>query len=105
MKKIIFGLFIIGFLFSGLIHPVYAVGLIDVESGAGLDILYSGNEGNLNINQIVPGAYEIKASAFACTPGTDNCEPDRYEIRFDEIIRPIYGLGTLVNEEIGRAHV
>ena len=97
MKKIIFGLFIIGFLFSGLIHPVYAVGLIDVESGAGLDILYSGNEGNLNINQIVPGAYEIKASAFACTPGTPNCEPDKYEIRYPKIIPHIFGLGMVAS--------
>jgi len=100
MKRNILGLIIIvGFAFSRFPTPAYAMGLSDVESAIGIDIIYSGNEQGLTINQILPGAYAIKASAFACTPGTPNCEPDRYEIRFDEIIRPIYGLGTLVNEE------
>ncbi len=79
--------------------PIYALDLSEIESATGIDIIYSGNEQNLKIDQILPGAYEIKATTFACAPGTSGCEPDRYEIRFPEVIRPIYGLGTLDEEE------
>lgn len=88
-----------GLLFFSGFQTAYASSIGEVESAMGIDIVYGGNEQNLNITQVVPGAYEIKASTFVCTPGTPNCEPDRYEIRFNEVVRSIYGLGTLVNEE------
>ena len=97
MKKIILGLILFGFFFSGFLHPAYAIGLGEVESATGVDIIYSGNEQNLNINQVLSGAYEIKASAFACTPRTPNCEPDKYEIRFDRTINHIFGLGMVAS--------
>jgi len=73
------------------------MGLSDVESAIGIDIIYSGNEQGLTINQILPGAYAIKASAFACAPGTPNCEPDRYEVRFNQVIPHIFGLGMVAS--------
>jgi len=98
MKRNILGLIIIvGFAFSRFPTPAYAMGLSDVESAIGIDIIYSGNEQGLTINQILPGAYAIKASAFACTPGTPNCEPDRYEVRFNQVIPHIFGLGMVAS--------
>ncbi|MBU3935869.1 hypothetical protein KJ909_04290, partial [Patescibacteria group bacterium] len=96
MKKYILGLSVFCFLFLGFLNPVHAMGLGEVESATGVDIVYSGSEQNLNINQVLPGAYEIRASAFACTPGTPNCEPDRYEINLPKKVDHIFGLGRQI---------
>jgi len=96
MKKIIFGLIILCFFSLGFFNPAYAIGLSEVESATGVDIIYSGNEQNLNIRQVLPGAYEIKASAFACTPPATGCEPDRYEINLPKKVEHIFGLGRQV---------
>jgi hypothetical protein len=103
MTKVTFlQIFVLLLLFASFgLYPrvVLSFSLSDVESFINGKIIYSGSESNLNISQPISGVWEIKAKNFPCTPGTSQCEPERYEIRFPRKISHIYGLGTMVSEE------
>lgn len=75
------------------------VALPDVQKATGTTILYS-NPSLLSIKQLdqTTGIYTLQyvqsSTIFPCSPGADNCEPDRFEIRYPGTSDKIFGLGV-----------